>query len=259
VTELVRSEVSDGVATLTLDSPHNRNALSPQLMGELSAELREAIADDAVRVVVLSHAGKVFCSGMDLKATAGAGDATDMRVSALPEILTLIWESSKPVVARVGGPARAGGIGLVAAADIAVAGWSATFAFTEVRLGVVPAVISVPVLPRMLPRTAHELFLTGETFDAVRAAAAGLVNVAVEDNVLDEEVRRYVDMLMQGAPGALAATKVLLRRPSAGSTADDLAELSALSAARFASEEGREGVAAFAEKRRPGWVPERSA
>jgi methylglutaconyl-CoA hydratase len=259
VTELVHTEVSDGIATLTLDSPHNRNALSPQLMGELTAGLRAALADESVRVVVLSHAGTVFCSGMDLTATAAAGGAVDMPVTAFPELLTAIWESPKPVVARVGGPARAGGIGLVAACDIAVAGWSATFAFTEVRLGVAPAVISVPVLPRLLPRVAHELFLTGEVFDAVRAVAAGLVNSAVENDVLDEEVRRYVDLLMRGAPGALAATKALLRRGSSGSMAEDFAAMAALSAERFASLEGREGVAAFAEKRRPSWVPDREA
>jgi methylglutaconyl-CoA hydratase len=254
VTELVHSSTAGGVTTLTLDSPPNRNALSPQLMAELAAGLRAAVEDDAVRVVVLSHAGHVFCSGMDLKATAAAGDSAGMPVSAVPELLTQIWESPKPVVARVGGPARAGGIGLVAACDIAVAGASATFAFTEVRLGVVPAVISVPVLPRLLPRAAHELFLTGEVFGADRAAAIGLVNSAVADEVLDEEVVRYVELLGQGAPGALAATKQLLRRPSTGSMAADFAEMAALSAERFASEEGREGVAAFAEKRRPSWV-----
>ena len=257
MTELVHADTSGGVATLTLDSPDNRNALSPRLMGELAAGLRAALADGSVRVIVVSHAGRVFCSGMDLKATAAAGAAQDMPVSAFPELLTAIWESPKPVLARVGGPARAGGIGLVAACDLAVAARSATFAFTEVRLGVVPAVISVPVLPRLLPRAAHELFLTGEVFDAARAAAVGLVNSAVADDLLDAEVRRYVELLVQGAPGALAATKALLRRPPGGSMAADFAAMAALSAERFASAEGREGVAAFAAKRRPSWVPPR--
>jgi methylglutaconyl-CoA hydratase len=255
VTELVHSTVADGVATVTLDSPPNRNALSPQLMGELMAGLRAALADPAVRVLVLSHTGRVFCSGMDLKAAAGASGAGDMPVTAFPEILTTLWTSPKPVVARVGGPARAGGIGLVAACDIAVAARSATFAFTEVRIGVVPAVISVPVLPRLAPRAAHELFLTGEVFDADRAAAIGLVNAAVEDADLNAEVDRYVDMLVRGAPGALAAAKELLRRPSAGSMDADFAAMAALSAERFASEEGREGMASFAEKRPASWVP----
>jgi methylglutaconyl-CoA hydratase len=253
--ELVHVAMDRGVATLTLDSPHNRNALSPRLMAELSAGLRAALADDAIRVVVLSHAGRVFCSGIDLEAVGAAGGTTDQPVIAFPELLSTIWESPKPVVARVGGPARAGGIGLIAACDVAVAARSATFAFTEVRLGVVPAVISVTVLPRLLPRAAHELFLTGEVFDAARAAAIGLVNSAVGDEVVDAEVRRYVDLLLPGAPGALAATKELLRRPPGASMATDLAAMTELSARHFAGPEGREGVAAFAEKRRPAWVP----
>ena len=252
--ELVHVAVTGGVATLTLDSPGNRNALSPRLMAELSGALRGALADDAVRVIVLSHTGRVFCSGIDLKAAA-AGTAADQPVVAFPDILTAIWHAPKPVLARVGGPARAGGVGLVAACDVAVAGASATFAFTEVRLGVVPAVISATVLPRLLPRAAHELFLTGEVFDAARAAAVGLVNAAVPDQDLDAELRRYVDLLLQGAPGALAATKALLRRSPGGALAGDLAELTELSARHFASAEGREGMAAFAAKRRPGWVP----
>jgi methylglutaconyl-CoA hydratase len=252
VTELVHQAVAGGVATLTLDSPHNRNALSPRLMAELAAGLRAAVADDAVRVVVLASADRVFCSGMDLKATAEAGD---LPVIAFPELLTAIGEAPKPVVARVAGPARAGGIGLIAACDLAVAAQSATFAFTEVRLGLVPAVISVTVLPRLLPQAARELFLTGEVFGGARAAAIGLVTAAVPDEDLDAELRRYLDLLGQGAPGALAATKALLRRPPAGSTAEQFVAMAELSARHFGSEEGREGIAAFAERRRPRWVP----
>jgi methylglutaconyl-CoA hydratase len=250
VTELVHFSVSGGVATLTLDSPQNRNALSAALMAELAAGLSAAVADDAVRVMVLSHAGRVFCSGADLKATAAASGASDMPIASLPALLTALAASPKPVIARVGGPARAGGIGLIAACDIALAGRSATFAFTEVRLGVVPAVISVPVLPLLAPRAAREMFLTGEVFDAARAAEIGLVSRVVDDADLDAEVARYADLLALGAPGALAATKHLLSHPSA-----DYAAMSELSADRFASPEGREGVAAFAEKRRPSWAP----
>jgi methylglutaconyl-CoA hydratase len=254
VTELVHSAVDHGVATLTLDSPHNRNALSPQLMAELAAGLRAALADDAVRVVVLASAGRVFCSGMDLSSTAAA-DEKDLPITAFPELLAAIWESPKPVLARVAGPARAGGIGLIAACDLAVAARSATFAFTEVRLGVIPAVISVTVLPRLLPRAAQELFLTGDVFDGARAAAVGLVTSAVPDEELDTELQRYVNLLLQGAPGALAATKQLLHRPTSASLTAELASMTELSARHFASAEGREGVAAFAAKRRPSWVP----
>jgi methylglutaconyl-CoA hydratase len=250
VTELVHFSVAAGVATLTLDSQHNRNALSAQLMSELAAGLAAAVADEAVRVIVLTHAGRVFCSGADLKATAAASAAGDMPIASVPQLLGALAGSPKPVVARIGGPARAGGIGLIAACDIALAGRSATFAFTEVRLGVVPAVISVPVLPLLAPRAARELFLTGAVFDATRAAEIGLVTRVVEDGDLDAELARYVEMLGLGAPGALAAAKALLAHPSA-----DYEALSALSAERFAGPEGREGVAAFAEKRRPSWAP----
>lgn len=250
MTELVHSTVSGGVATLTLDSPPNRNALSAQLMAELSAGLAAAVAADDVRVIVLTHTGRVFCSGADLKATAAATASGDMPIASVPSLLEALAASPKPVIARVGGPARAGGIGLIAACDLAVAGRSATFAFTEVRLGVVPAVISMPVLPLLTARAAAELFLTGEVFDAARALAAGLVTAVVEDGELDAEVARYARMLALGAPGALAATKELLRAPST-----DYAELAALSAAHFAGPEGREGVAAFTEKRRPSWAP----
>ncbi|MDQ1706149.1 MAG: methylglutaconyl-CoA hydratase [Frankiaceae bacterium] len=249
--QLVRLDVTAGVATITLDSPHNRNALSAQLRRELGEHLDAALAADAVRVIVLSHTGSVFCSGMDLKeASSGAVAGQEF-----PRILESIWTSAKPVVARLAGPARAGGLGLVAACDLAVAADTVTFALTEVRIGVVPAVISVTVLPRMLPRAANELFLTGETFDANRAVAIGLINSAVPADQLDGEVRRYTGMLALGAPGALAATKAMLRASRPAAMAEDLAEMLELSARHFGSDEGREGMAAFFEKRPPRWVP----
>ena len=253
MTELVHSSVTAGVATLTLDSQPNRNALSPQLMSELAAGLAAAVADNAVRVIVLTHAGRVFCSGADLKATAAATGAGDMPIASVPTLLTALAESPKPVVAQVGGPARAGGIGLIAACDVALAGRSASFAFTEVRLGVVPAVISVPVLPRLLPRAALELCLTGETFDADRAAEIGLLNRVVADP--DAELARLTRLLAGCEPKALAATKAMLRRDrSRLSMAADLAAMSALSAEHFASAEAAEGIAAFRQKRPPAWA-----
>lgn len=246
--------VGKGVATLTLDSPHNRNALSAQLRRELRDHLVAAAADDTVRVIVLDHTGPVFCAGMDLK-EAGSPDSSTAGVNEFPEILTQIWTSSKPVVAKLAGPARAGGVGIVAAADIAVAVDSATFAFTEVRIGVVPAVISVTVLPRLLPRAAHELFLTGEKFDAARAVTIGLINSAVPADGLDAEVDRYTGMLALGGPTALAATKDMLRRARAADLADDFSDMLELSAGFFAGTEGQEGIRAFVEKRSPNWVP----
>jgi methylglutaconyl-CoA hydratase len=252
VDELVHYVVRQGIATITLDSPGNRNALSTQLRGELRAHLAAAAADDDVRVVVLSHTGPVFCAGMDLKESRGAG--ARQGVNEFPEILELIWTNPTPVVARLAGPARAGGVGIVAACDIAVAAKEATFAFTEVRIGVVPALISVTVLPRLLPRPAHELFLTGETFDAKRAVAVGLLNSAVDAAELDAEVDRYTSMLMLGGPQAIAATKALLRRPRSDRLAENFTEMLDLSAHHFASDEGQEGIRAFAEKRQPSWV-----
>jgi methylglutaconyl-CoA hydratase len=158
------------------------------------------------------------------------------------------------VVARVAGPARAGGVGLVAACDIAVAAEDATFAFSEVRIGVVPAIISVTVLPRLLPRAAHELFLTGETFDAARAAQIGLVNSAVPGSDLDATVHRYTEALRLGAPGALAATKEMLRGERPSAMTEQFAEMQELSARYFAGEEGQEGMRAFVEKRPPSWA-----
>jgi methylglutaconyl-CoA hydratase len=243
--ELVHVAVQSGVATVTLDSPANRNALSAQLRGELLDALERGAHDDSVRVVVIDHTGPVFCAGMDLTEPPDA-------VKELPRILERVWTHPKPVVAKLAGSARAGGIGLMAAADIAVAAHGATFAFTEVRLGLVPAVISVIVLPRLLRHAAHELLLTGETFDATRAVAVGLLNSAVPAEQLDAEMNRYTGMLVKGGPTALTLTKQLLRAPA---TAQDLTALLELSTARFASDEGQEGIRAFAEKRPASWIP----
>jgi methylglutaconyl-CoA hydratase len=253
--QVLRIETAGGVARLTLDSPTNRNALSRAMRAQLRAGLAAALADDAVRVVVLDHTGRVFCSGMDLTEATG-GSAGDQGVNELPELLATIWSAPKPVLAVVRGPARAGGVGLAAACDVVVAGAAATFAFTEVRIGVIPAVISVTVLPRLVPRAAHELFLTGETFDADRAAAIGLINSSVPADELDAEVARYTGMLALGGPIALAATKEMLRQPKPTDLPTAFAEMLTQSAAFFASEEGQEGIRAFAQKRPPSWVPQ---
>jgi methylglutaconyl-CoA hydratase len=176
----------------------------------------------------------------------------DQGVREFPQLLELIWSASKPVVAVVRGQARAGGVGLVAACDVAVAAASATFAFSEVRIGVVPAVISAVVLPRMIPHVAHRLMLTGQVFDAETAAQGGLVDVVVPDADVDGELRAQLVHLTAGAPSALAETKRLLRARSSELRFDELLELSAR---YFASEEGQEGIAAFREKRSARWVP----
>jgi len=245
---LVRYDVAGGVATITLDSPANRNALSAVVRSGLTNALDAAAADEQARVVVLSHTGPVFCSGMDLKEEAAHPDRQGVR--ELPAILRRISRCPKPVLARVGGPARAGGIGILAAADIVVTVPSATFAFSEVRIGLVPAVISVPVLHRVTPAAARELFLTGAIFSAARAVEIGLVNAVTDD--LDGTVAGYLRDLLAGGPSALAGTKAMLQE------LDDSAErydrLLAISAAQFASAEAREGALSFREKRPASWI-----
>lgn len=253
--ELVHYAVADNVATITLDSPHNRNALSTRLRSELGSALQEALGDDRVRVIVLTHHGPVFCSGMDLKETTEAGPP-EQNVHEFPAILESLWTSPKPVVAKLAGPARAGGIGIVAAADIAVAATDVTFAFPEVRIGVVPAIISVTVLPRLTPRAAQELFLTGDQFDAERAEAIGLINAAVPPEALDTTVAHYIRSLTLGGPNALTATKELVAGERARGMAETFESMAALSARFFASAEGQEGIASFAQKRKPNWVPD---
>jgi methylglutaconyl-CoA hydratase len=247
---LIRFDITDEVATITLDSPANRNALGAQLRGELLDRLDEAVGSELVRVIVLTHTGTVFCAGMDLKEAGKSGLSGD----EVPRILETIWTSPKPVIARLTGPARAGGVGIVAACDFAVATTEVTFAFTEVRIGVIPALISATVLPRMAPRAVGELFLTGEAFDALRAAELGLISQAVPYNQVDAEIAHLVAELKCGAPLALAGVKALLQRQRRSSLSEDLLELSALSASFFDSPEAKEGMAAFREKRSPAWV-----
>lgn len=255
MTELVHLETANGVATITLDSPHNRNALSRQLQSELLAHLRTAINEPAVRVVVLTANGTVFCSGADLKEQREANVADEATgPSALGAILETIWHSPTPVVGRINGPARAGGLGLVAACDISVGIEDTTFAITEVRIGVIPAIISVILLQKLPLTTITGLFLTGETFTSTDAVRFGLLNAAVPADELDATIGRYVASIRQGAPGALAGAKRLIREVPAMELHHAFEETARRSAAHFASEEAREGMTAFAEKRAPRWA-----
>jgi methylglutaconyl-CoA hydratase len=256
VTELIRSEVRDGVATITLDSPTNRNALSTALIEQFLAAFAAAVADPGVRVITLDHTGPVFCSGADLKETAAAASTGQMPVGRLGDVLAALWESPKPVLAQIGGPARAGGLGVIAACDIAVCSTDATFAFSEVRVGVIPAIISASVLRRISPRAAAELYLTGDVFSGTRAAEIGLVTEAVPPGMLDGAIAHYTAALVRGAPGALAGTKDLLRRTPLDDFRDDIAALTEISVGYFGSAEGREGAAAFRDKRDPSWIPD---
>jgi methylglutaconyl-CoA hydratase len=252
---LVRSEITDGVAKVVLDSPHNRNALSRRLLSDLASAVESAAADPDVRVIVLTGAGTVFCSGADLKEQRAANEAgTDTGVNALPGILTALWSCPQPVICRLNGPARAGGTGLLASCDVVVAPQEVTFSFTEVRLGLVPAIITVPLLRRVAPQALHRLFLTAEVISADEAKNIGLVDVVASAGQLDEEVSRVVEMLLRGGPEALALTKGLVPKIKALPAGEAFDYLMQLSAERFASAEGLEGMQSFAQKRDPSWV-----
>jgi enoyl-CoA hydratase len=251
MTELVRAVVREQVATLTLDSPHNRNALSEQLVAELADRLGQAAADPAVRAVVLTNAGRVFCAGGDLKA-AGSGSMASS-TSGIMALLVGIVDLPKPVIAAIRGHVRAGGMGLIGACDLAVADPSASFAFTEARIGLAPAMISLTTLDLMEPRAAARYYLTGETFDTETAAQIGLITAAAPDGGLDEVVEGLVAAIRETSPQGSAETKRLLtaqRRERIAARADEMA---ALSAKLFASPEAQEGIHAFLERRPPVW------
>lgn len=249
----VRTEVDGGRATITLDRQETRNALNAEGLDAVTAAFDRAERDDDVRVVVLTHAGPVFSSGADLRAAAGAAPQ-DQPVARFPGLLQRIWACPKPVVAAVDGKTRAGGVGLFAACDLTVATPTSDFATSEVRLGVVPYVISIPFLARVSGGAAREWFLTGSVFDAVRAHRDGLVDVLADD--LPAAVDALAASLALGGPAALTATKELLRGGlDAAELADRYAALARRSAQTFATAEAQEGIAAMREKRPAAWVP----
>jgi len=254
----VRFEAADGIATLTLDSPHNRNAISSGLVEQLRRGLDDAAADDRVRTVVLTHTGGTFCAGADLSEASAAGadaspaDLAAERTQQMTELLRAIVRLPKPVIARVDGHVRAGGMGLVGACDIVVAGPDSTFALTEARLGLAASIISLTVLPRLTSRAAGRYFLTGEKFGPHEAEAIGLISEAVQDS--GEAVQELIETLRKCSPQGLAESKKL-------TTAKMLADfdtfgesLAAQSARLFGSPEAVEGVTAFLQKRQPSWA-----
>jgi methylglutaconyl-CoA hydratase len=267
---LVRFESDGPVARVTLDSPKNRNALSARLLAELHSALSAAASDDAIRAIVLTGSGKVFCSGADLKERladqddAGAEGSVGAQpqggdvgaAASVPDVLSILAAAPKPVIGRINGAARAGGIGLVAACDLAAASESATFALSEVRVGVAPAMIAVALLRMMNPRRLRALTLTGEVFGANEAVAAGLLTAAVPDDELDEWVDARVDSVLRASPAAVRATKRMLDDLRLEPWSRAMAMAEALSKELFASPDAAEGMAAFLEKRPPLWAPE---
>jgi enoyl-CoA hydratase len=247
--ELVHLSMDGGIATVTLDSPHNRNALSRQLVAELTDRFRTAGDSTDVRTVVLTHTGTTFCAGADLS-EASTGPMTGT-ASGLLALLRLIVDLPCPVIARIDGNARAGGVGLVAACDIAVAGPRSSFAITEARLGLAAAVISVAVLPRLDERSAARYYLTGATFDAAEAQRIGLVTLAAED--VDGTIAGIIADLRKGSPQGLVESKLLANRGVREAIERHGEAMVELSARLFASEEAHEGMTAFLERRRPRW------
>jgi enoyl-CoA hydratase/carnithine racemase len=239
----VRYAVEAGVATLTLDSPHNRNALSRKLVTELYQGFEQAVAAD---VILIRSADRVFCSGADLSEAA----TTPMEEGALAivELQRRIVACDKPVIVRLDGPVRAGGTGIVAAADVAIASEDAHFALTEVKLGVTPAIISLTILPKMTSRAASLTFLGGEKFTAAQAAEFGLITEAVPADQLDARVAAVCASFASGHPQGLRETKALLNRDILARIDERGAELAKLSARLFGTDEAREAMMAFLTK-----------
>jgi methylglutaconyl-CoA hydratase len=249
-------EVRRHAAWITLNAPETRNALSAALIAALDRHLRAALDDPGVRAIVLTGSGPAFCAGADLK--GGSSAVAPGRGAANPfvEVLRLIWDGPKPVVAAVNGHAFGGGLGLVAAADIAVAADTAKFAFSEVRVGVIPAMISVVVLPKIGVHQGMRLFLTGETFDAGRAVGYGLLHRVVPAGDLAAAAQAEVDAIALGGPNAVREAKRLVRSIPRLSMDDGFAHAEVKIAELFASPEAAEGMAAFAGKRKPKWAAE---
>jgi enoyl-CoA hydratase len=247
---LLQYSVNRGIARIALDSPRNRNALSAALVAQLNDALVDAEADETVRAVELTHTGSTFCAGADLTEarTGGMQEGTARLTALLRRIVAL----GKPVVGSIDGHVRAGGLGLVGACDIVLAGPASTFAFTEVRLGLAPAMISLTTLPRLDPRAASRYFLTGETIDTATAARIGLITEAVED--IDAGTMAVLDALRACSPQGLRETKPLLTAAVLDGFDTRAEALAALSARLFGSAEAAEGMSAFLAKRPPSWV-----
>lgn len=247
MTELVHLEVADQVATITLDSEPNRNALSKQLVTELVAYLTTADADTEAKAILIRSAGTVFCSGADMTEAVGGGMAEGAR--AIVALQRQIATATKPVVVELGGPVRAGGLGIVGAADIVIAAESVTFQLTEVRLGLAAAIISVSLIPRFTDRGAADLFLTARKFDAAEAASVGLITRAVPDQELAAEVARVLADLAKAYPQGLRESKKILNRDLVARIDELGDEVAAKSAELFGSDEAREAMTAFLSKK----------
>jgi methylglutaconyl-CoA hydratase len=252
MSEATLYELRGDAAWITLNQPEKRNALNGEIVAGLGTHLQTAIADDRVRVIVLTGAGAAFCAGADLKSggVSPGGDAENPFVT----VLKTIWEAPKPVIGRINGHAFGGGIGLAAACDISVAADAAMFSFSEVRVGVIPAMISVVVIPKLGIHNTMWLFLTGERFSAQRAAELGLVHRAVPVADLDRAIEDIIGMIRLGGPNAIREAKQLVRRVPELSMDEAFRYTSKKIGELFAGDEAAEGMLAFLEKRKPKWA-----
>ena len=267
---LVTSTIEHGVCTITLQDERRRNALSARLVNELNAAFDAAEADPAVRIIVVTNSGRVFCAGADLSERSQGDDGLEqadrgemnqaVAGPAASDPLTLftrIPRSPKPFVGRLAGHCVAGGMGLAAAMDISVAIDDIKMGFTEVRIGVAPAIISVLCLPKMSRSDAQDAFLRGRRFSGAEAARIGLINQAVPVDRLDETVAEIVEDLLAAGPQALAASKQLIARVPTMPVDDAFTWTGRLSGELFRSEEARAGMRAYLEKRAAPWIPVR--
>jgi len=257
--ERVKVELARGVLTATLADIDNRNALGAELLCELAAAIERANADPEIRAIVLTNEGSTFCAGANLKEQSARNESGQpTAIGDFSAVLTAIQRSSTPVVGRIDGHVVGGGNGLAAVCDIAIAREDVKFGFTEVRLGVVPAIISVVCLPKMRRGEALEAFLRGNRFSARQAADYGLISRAVPGDQLDAAIEEILGDLRKGGPQALGIAKQLVYEVEQRTPQEALAWATSLSADCFASEEAREGMRAFIEKRDASWIaPER--
>ncbi len=257
MSDVVALSQTGSVLTVALNRPEVHNAMMPEMVSGLTAVFREVNSRDDVRVVVLTGNGRSFCAGADLAFMRAAADYTfEQNLAdgqAIFDLMQAVDECTKPVVGRINGAAIGGGAGLVSCCDIVVAVERAKFGFSEVRLGIAPAVISPFVMAKIGPANARELFLTGERFDAHHAHRIGLVHHVVAEEELDEKIAERVHALLQAAPGAQADIKKLIRTVAWQPKETVRAFTAELIARRRASEEGKEGMSAFLEKRKPWW------
>ena len=253
-TEATLYDIDNGAAWITLNRPENRNALSAVLVSELYDHLGAANDDPNVRCIVITGTDPAFCAGADLKSPPGSSIQGTRRSVPYPDVLTRIMDSDKPVIAAVNGAAFAGGLGLVGAADIVVAVEDVQFSFSEVRIGVIPAVISVVCIPKLGTHHAMKLFLTGERFTGARAVEMGFAHRAVPRAELRAAVEEEIDMINRGGPNAVVECKKLVRKVPTWNREEGFEKTAEWSGRMFRSDEGAEGMAAFREKRDASWI-----